>query len=235
MSIVLSTEPMRRRSIVPGILVSLALHAALIFGYRLAAPMPPPELSPNRTMTVWLLPTPVTAPAPAAPAIPAQPDAAPRLATQAAATRESRNAREQSERNQNRQRPHETPAHDRTPAAITAITAIAPTPAPTDTTVVADTAKPAGADYDPLRAPAEPKPFDIEAARKAARKVAVEKPAPGTLAARLQTHPLYPEDDRNKLEKDMARAGRPDCLKGGGNLLTPLFWLLDKKDHGCKL
>ena len=232
MSIVLSTEPMRRRSIVPGILVSLALHAALISGYRLAAPMPPPELSPNRTMTVWLLPTPVTAPAPAAPAIPAQPDAAPRLATQAAATRESRNAREQSERNQNRQRPHETPVHDRTPAAITAI---APTPAPTDTTVVADTAKPAGADYDPLRAPAEPKPFDIEAARKAARKVAVEKPAPGTLAAQLQAHPLYPEDDRNKLEKDMARAGRPDCLKGGGNLLTPLFWLLDKKDHGCKL
>jgi len=228
MSIVLSTEPVRRRSIVPGILVSLALHAALIFGYRLAAPMPPPELSPNRTMTVWLLPT----PAPAAPAIPAQPDAAPRLATQAAATRERRNGREPDERNQKRQRQHDTADRDRTPAAITAAT---PTPAPTDTTVVADTAKPAGADYDPLRAPAEPKPFDIEAARKAARKVAVEKPAPGTLAARLQAHPLYPEDDRNKLEKDMARAGRPDCLKGGGNLLTPLFWLLDKKDHGCKL
>lgn len=235
MSIVLSTEPMRRRSIVPGIVVSLALHAALIFGYRLAAPMPPPELSPNRTMTVWLLPTPVIAAAPAAPAIPAPPDAAPRLAAQAAATRVRRNGRDPGERNQNRQRQHETPAHDRTPAAITAITAIAPTPAPTDTTVVADTAKPAGADYDPLRAPAEPKPFDIEAARKAARKVAVEKPAPGTLAAQLQTHPLYPEDDRNKLEKDMARAGRPDCLKAGGNLLTPLFWLLDKKDHGCKL
>lgn len=232
MSIVLSTEPMRRRSIVPGILVSLALHAALIFGYRLAAPMPPPELSPNRTMTVWLLPTPAITPAPAAPAIPAQPEAAPRLATQAAATHERRNGREPGERNQNRQRPHETPAHDRTPAAITAAT---PTPAPTDTTVVADTAKQAGADYDPLRAPAEPKPFDIEAARKAARKVAVEKPAPGTLAAQLQAHPLYAEDDRNKLEKDMARAGRPDCLKGGGNLLTPLFWLLDKKDHGCKL
>ncbi|MPQ59111.1 hypothetical protein [Duganella sp. FT27W] len=228
MSIVLSTEPMRRRNVVPGILVSLALHAALIFGYRLAAPMPPPELSPNRTMTVWLLPT----PAPAAPAIPAQSEMAPRLATQTAATRERRDAREEGERSRSRQRTHETPVHDRPSAAITAAT---PTPAPTDTTVVADTAKPAGADYDPLRAPAEPKPFDIEAARKAARKVAVEKPAPGTLAAQLQTHPLYPEDDRNKLEKDMARAGRPDCLKSGGNLLTPLFWLLDKKDHGCKL
>lgn len=223
MSAALSTESMRRPGIVPGILVSLALHAALIFGYRLAAPMPPPELSPNRTMTVWLLPTPAITAAPAAPAIPAQPDAAPRLAAQAAATRERRNGREPGERNQDRQRPHETPAHDRPPA-----------PLPTDTTVAADTAKPAGADYDPLRAPAEPKPFDIEAARKAARKVAVEKPAPGTLAAQLQAHPLYPEDDRNKLEKDMARAGRPDCLKGGGNLLTPLFWLLDKKDHGCK-
>lgn len=222
MSIALSTEPMRRRSIVPGMLVSLALHAALIFGYRLAAPMPPPELPPNRTTTVWLLPTPVTAPAPAASANPAQ----------ATAIRERREVREPGQRNQNRQRPHDTPFHDRTPAAITAA---APAPLPTDATVVADTAKPAGADDDPLRAPAEPKPFDIEAARKAARKVAVEKPAPGTLAAQLQAHPLYPEDDRNKLEKDMARAGRPDCLKAGGNLLTPLFWLLDKKDHGCKL
>ena len=54
MSAALSTESMRRPGIVPGMLVSLALHAALIFGYRLAAPAPPPELPPNRTMTVWL-------------------------------------------------------------------------------------------------------------------------------------------------------------------------------------
>lgn len=229
MNAALSTEPMRHR-IVPGILVSLALHAALIFGYRLGAPVPPPELPPNRTMTVWLVPR--SAPAPAfVPVTPAIPEAAPQLAAQAASARE-RKAREQGARHQDRQRPHDTADRDRTPAAIAAIT---PAPAPLDTTVAADTAKPAGADDDPLRAPAEPKPFDIEAARKAARKVAVEKPAPGTLAAQLQAHPLYPEDDRNKLEKDMARAGRPDCLKGGGNLLTPLFWLLDKKDHGCKL
>ena len=56
MSAALSTESMRRPGIVPGILISLALHAALIFSYRLAAPKLPPEPPPNRTMTVWLQP-----------------------------------------------------------------------------------------------------------------------------------------------------------------------------------
>lgn len=212
----LSMQGMQRPGIVPGILVSLALHAVLIFGYRLAAPTPAPELPPNRTMTVWLRPLPLPLPLPLpAPAVHTPAAAAPPIA--AAATQ--------------RQRQRTPPARD----ARVATAPIAPqAPVQADRAVLAESTKPAD-DYDPLRAPEEPKPFDMEAARKAARKVAVEKPAPGTLAAQLQAHPLYPEDDGNKLGKDVARAGRPDCLKGGGNLLTPLFWLLDKKDHGCKL
>lgn len=208
----LSMQGMQRPGIVPGILVSLALHAVLIFGYRLAAPTPAPELPPNRTMTVWLRPLPLPLPAPAVhtPAAAAPPIAA--AATQ-------------------RQRQRNPPARNNARAAIAADATQAPIHV--DSAVAAEAGKPAD-DYDPLRAPQEPKPFDMEAARKAARKVAVEKPPPGTLTAQLQAHPLYPEDDGNKLGKDVARAARPSCLKEGGNLLTPLFWLLDKKDHGCK-
>lgn len=33
----------------------------------------------------------------------------------------------------------------------------------------------------------------------------------------------------------MEGAKGKSCLnQPGANLLTPLFWLLDKKDHGCK-
>lgn len=76
----------------------------------------------------------------------------------------------------------------------------------------------------------------MEAARKAARKIATEKDPvrAGTLAAQLEAHPLYPDDKETALQKGIAGAKRGDCLKQSGNLLTPLFWLLDKKDHGCK-
>ncbi|NVD71443.1 hypothetical protein HUX88_12900 [Duganella sp. BJB1802] len=48
--------PMRRPGIVAGIAVSLVLHAALIFGYRLAAPTAPEPTQPAKAMTVWLRP-----------------------------------------------------------------------------------------------------------------------------------------------------------------------------------
>ena len=80
------------------------------------------------------------------------------------------------------------------------------------------------------------KQFDMNAALKTARKVANEKdPArTGLPVAQLDDHPLYPEQTASELATKMEGAKRKDCLTQPGNLLTPLFWLLDKKDHGCK-
>lgn len=209
----------------PAIGISIALHLLLLLGYRASAPTLPPDALPNRTMTVWLL-TPQPAPVvPAAP-VPAAAPVAPQPAREATRTAvrsiaPDREARRQRER---------TAPRD---VAATAPGAPAPAAAVSSTASSGQPAAPA-ADYDPLRADTAPKAFDMEAARREARKVAVEKPAPGTLAANLQAHPLYEEDRETQLAKDVKRAGRADCMKQAGNLLTPLFWLLDKKDHGCK-
>jgi hypothetical protein len=91
-------------------------------------------------------------------------------------------------------------------------------------------------EQDPLYADQQPKTFDIEAAKKAARKVTREKdPAKaGTLTAQLEEHPLYPEQSTNELAQKLEGARRPSCLKGSGGLFAPLIWLIDKKDSGCK-
>ena len=79
----------------------------------------------------------------------------------------------------------------------------------------------------------------MNAALKTARKVANEKdPArAGLPVAQLDDHPLYPERTGSELATKMEGAKRQDCLgpNANANLLTPLFWLLHKKDHGCKL
>lgn len=211
--------PVHRPGMAPAIGISLALHLLLLLGYRNSAPEPPAELPPQRTMTVWLL-TPKPVPAISAPA-----------ASAAAAALPPRKSDGTAER-----RTTPVPAYAATPPAARAADAAASASASSNraaTAAAASTAETA-ADYDPLRADSAPKAFDMEAARREARKVAVEKPTPGTLAASLQAHPLYPEDRESQLAKDVKGAGRADCLKQAGNLLTPLFWLLDKKDHGCK-
>lgn len=97
-------------------------------------------------------------------------------------------------------------------------------------------AAPLPREQDPLYAGQEPGRFDIDAAKKAARKVASEKdPAKaGTLTAQLEEHPLYPEQSASELARKIDGATRPSCLKTGGGLLAPLVWLMDKKDSGCK-
>jgi hypothetical protein len=51
----------------------------------------------------------------------------------------------------------------------------------------------------------------------------------------LMDKPLYGPDEESRLGHQMAKAARPDCMKDGrAGLLTPLFWLADKKGTGCK-
>jgi hypothetical protein len=215
-------QRLRRPRIAPGILVSLALHAALIFGYRLAVPTRPPAAAPHQTMTVWLHPYPP--PKPMQMVAPAK-QAAPRtIRTDVARTGPPTRV----------QMPERMP--ERTPAQAAAPATASPSSTPPTTVAAAPITQP-GEPYDPLRAePAQP--FDMEAARTAARKVASDRDTlrPDSLAKRMEEHPLYPEDRETQLQKGIAGAKRADCRTSaaGAGILAPLVWLLDKKDSGCK-
>lgn len=216
MSAVLSQfqpAPLRRPGIVAGIAVSLVLHAALIFGWRLAAPSAPDEPRPAKAMTVWLQPPPPPKPIVAKVEPPPPPK------------REPLPPRK-------RERPQVAERTSPPKAAVAAT--VEPTPAPAAAQAI--TLPPASTAPDPLHPELEPKKFDMNAALKTARKEANAKdPArAGLPVAQLEDHPLYPEQRDSKLARDIKGAARPSCLKESGNLLTPLFWLLDKKDSGCK-
>lgn len=92
-------------------------------------------------------------------------------------------------------------------------------------TLVAVPAAPAA----PAAAPGEAAPFDHEGAMETARKIAreIDPVAPGT---------KYNETRDQQLGRAIASAKRQSCLGGNakGNLLTPLMWLMEKKDSGCK-
>lgn len=200
---------LRRPGMVWGIAVSVVLHALLIFGYRLT-PQAPAELPPKETMTVWLVPPP-RPPAPVVVGLAAPPVT-----------------------------PVKPRERDKKVAA-----ARTSNPAPAETTEIAPSRAitlpaPANSLPDPLYPDQQPrqqaKTFDMNAALKTARKVANEKdPArAGLPVAQLDDHPLYPEQTATELATKMEGAKRKSCLNQPGNLLTPLFWLLEKKDHGCK-
>lgn len=107
----------------------------------------------------------------------------------------------------------------------------------------ADTARqaaPAPVAAAEVAAPARPEPvFDRQAALAAARKLAGEAdPArAGTVGAELDARKVVAETETERLGRAIASGKRSDCVKanGGGSLLTPLLWLLDKKGSGCKL
>jgi hypothetical protein len=85
--------------------------------------------------------------------------------------------------------------------------------------------------------PAEPV-FDRQGALMAARKLANE-PDParaGSVGAALDARRVLSETQDEKMGRTIASGKRTDCLKanGGGSILTPLMWLLDKKGNGCK-
>lgn len=84
------------------------------------------------------------------------------------------------------------------------------------------------------------KPFDVEAARAAARRIATSPdPARADLpVGQFDKERMRVKAEPSKLARDIAKAERPDCKDGipgpFASILSPLNLLLDKKDHGCK-
>jgi outer membrane biosynthesis protein TonB len=203
-----------RRGIVMGIAVSVLLHLLLILGYRISVPPAPPLPAPAEAMTVWLRPAPPPVPVP-----PVKPKEAPPPKPVAKVEPPRKKPRKE----------EELAAKPSSPApAAPAQAAVPPQPI---------TVPPAGQQADLLHPELAPKKFDMEAALKTARKVASERdPARANLpVGQLDTHPLYPEETDTKLARDIKSAKRPDCKDSSqGGLLAPLFWMMDKKDSGCK-
>lgn len=113
----------------------------------------------------------------------------------------------------------ETPAAATAPAASPqAITVVPATPAASTDTFRQETPK-----------------FDMEAARKTARKMAGERDPSkvGTAVGQIPDKPLQTE---TQLARDIAQGKRGDCRSAysGAGLLAPVLMLLDKKDSGCK-
>ena len=100
--------------------------------------------------------------------------------------------------------------------------------APVATTARPDPAGPAGA--EPV--------FDRSAALAAARGLANERdPGRADLpVGQFDSRRQLRKTEAEKLGQAIASGKRGDCIaaNGGGTLLTPLMWLIDKKDHGCK-
>ena len=104
------------------------------------------------------------------------------------------------------------------PQAITVVPASPATPAASADTFTQETPK-----------------FDMEAARKTARKMAGERDPSkvGTAVGQIPDKPLQTE---TQLARDIAQGKRGDCRSAylGAGLLAPVLMLLDKKDSGCK-
>lgn len=235
----MKTEPYRSRSLAPGLLISLLIHAGL--AALLLSPRPVQHSGqPVRWLTVSLLPTPSpkAEPAPVPTLLP--PPAAASRPPAASRTRPAVTA----------QAPAAAPArkHDkdqeqdarRAPAAITAIAATPASPATPATPVVPAAA---GDPPDPFAAqPAKPAgAFDTAAALKSARKLAVARAGKDDPAvAQLRDKPASELASDNELGKGIKQGVRPDCLTSaaGAGILAPLLIaaqvLTDKKDHGCK-
>lgn len=197
MSATISFDRPRRPGIIVGVAISLVLHAALLFGYRLSSPPAPQQ--PARTMTVWLQrPTPPKVVAKVQPS-PARPEP------------------------QRKREPARAAPPVRAPAAVVQQAPTQPSSEPQAITVLPR-------EQDPLYADQQQKKFNMDEALKTARSVAKEKAKPGTLAAQLESHPLYPEDHQTQLQKGVASAKKYDCLQAGAGagLLAPLVWALDK-------
>ncbi|WP_219117770.1 hypothetical protein [Janthinobacterium sp. UMAB-56] len=115
-----------------------------------------------------------------------------------------------------------------TPAAATA-----PASSPQAITVVP--ASPATPTASPDTYTPETPKFDMEAARRTARKMAGERDPSkvGTAVGQIPDKPLQTE---TQLARDIAQGKRGDCRTAyaGAGLLAPVLMLLDKKDSGCK-
>ena len=196
-----------RRGIALGIAVSLLLHGALITLWRHVQPTVPPDTAPRvESIAVWIRPLAAKPPPPPVEVV------KPKREPKPVSKPKRANARE-------------------TPAAATA-----PAASPQAITVVpASPATPtASADTFRQETPETPK-FDMEAARKTARRMAGERDPSkvGTAVGQIPDKPLQTE---TQLARDIAQGKRGDCRTAyaGAGLLAPVLMLLDKKDSGCK-
>jgi hypothetical protein len=93
--------------------------------------------------------------------------------------------------------------------------------------------QPAPANLPQEDAPPAPK-FDLDAARKMARKLANE-PDPSKVGTALERLPPKPLETESRLARGIKAAKRANCKDGvPGGLLAPLYLMMDKKDSGCK-
>lgn len=198
----------QRRNIALGIAVSLLLHGALITLWRHVQPSVPPDTAPRvESIAVWIRPL-AAKPPPPPPVEVIKPkrEAKPVSKPKLATARET---------------PAAATAPAASPQAITVVPASPATPA-------------ASADTFRQETPETPK-FDMEAARKTARKMAGERDPSrvGTAVGQIPDKPLQTE---TQLARDIAQGKRGDCRTAyaGAGLLAPVLMLLDKKDSGCK-
>lgn len=194
-----------------GIAVSLLLHALLIYGYRMQRSAAAPSAPPAERLTGWLRPL-------AAPPAPQMARVEPKAVTA------PRSPAAQ---------PRQPPMRKKTEQLAVTAPAAQPGTLPAAPSAPSTAQVPA----DPFAEPAAPvKPgFDIDAARRTARKVANEKD-PAKIGTGLERLPEKPLADETQLARNIAGAKRGDCRTAyaGAGLLAPLFMLMDKKDSGCK-
>ncbi|MDN2679276.1 hypothetical protein [Janthinobacterium sp. SUN033] len=196
-----------RRGIVLGIAVSLLLHGALIYLWRHVQPAARMDMAPRvESIAVWIRPLAAKPPPPPAEVVKPKREPKPISKPKLATVRET---------------PAATVTPAASPQAITVVPASPATPA-------------ASADTFRQETPETPK-FDMEAARKTARKMAGERDPSkvGTAVGQIPDKPLQTE---TQLARDIAQGKRGDCRTAysGAGLLAPVLMLLDKKDSGCK-
>lgn len=220
-------EPYRSRSLAPGLVISLLIHAGLLALLVTQRPAPPVAQA-VRWLTVSLVPTPAVKPEPVAEPVPppvAVPVTPPKVRDKALARaplRAQPAPRPKPDQDQERE-----PRQEAT--AITVMPAV-PAHAPVDAP-------------DPFAAPPSKSPgtFDTTAALKSARKLALAKAGKDDPAvAQLRDKPVNGLAAENELGHGIKQAARPGCLMSaaGSGVLAPLLIaaqvLTDKKDHGCK-
>lgn len=186
----------------PGIIAGVAISLVLhaVLLFGYRLSSPPAPQLPERTMTVWLQP-------PTPPKVVAKLEPPP--------------ARPEPQRKREPREPAQTAPRERTLTAVAQQTQ--PSSEPQAITVLPR-------EQDPLYADQQQKKFNMDEALKTARSVAKDKAKPGTLAAQLESHPLYAEDNQTQLQKGVASAKKYDCLQAGAGagLLAPLVWAFDK-------
>ena len=196
-----------RRGIALGVAVSLLLHGALITLWRHVQPVARIDTAPRvESIAVWIRPLAAQPPPPPVEVIKPKREAKPVSKPKRATTQET---------------PAAATAPAASPQAITVVPASPATPATSADTFRQET-------------PETPK-FDMEAARKTARKMAGERDPSkvGTAVGQIPDKPLQTE---TQLARDIAQGKRGVCRSAysGAGLLAPVLMLLDKKDSGCK-